>query len=268
MQRSPGLTVLFALVLGASNHMLDRGQRSARWSGCPSPAHGPRGPRGHTRAALASHRLDAGPTVSRDVPATAPGQGWALQTVYREDPGPPTRPGSAVCARGLEPGDAGVGAGQVWEAVPSPSGTGCSRHPAGPLRKRLQLPRAERANRASSRESPLDSAVRECSAHAASPGETHGQTPEVRRGSRQVCAPGPRALGSGLRCGRGWRAGTSRGKGGVHPASPRGRRVPPGGSAEPDGAPGLRLAGRGDKPITSPEPALTLCGLGPLGEDS
>ena len=30
MQRSPGLTVLFAPVLGGSDHMLDSGQRSTR----------------------------------------------------------------------------------------------------------------------------------------------------------------------------------------------------------------------------------------------
>ena len=119
MQRSPGLTVLFAPVLGSSNHMLDSGQRSARWSGCPSPAHGPQGPCGHTRVTLASHRLGTGPT-------TAPGQGRALQTICRGHPGPPTRPGSAVLTgvRRLEPGDAGVGAGQVWEAVPLPRGVG------------------------------------------------------------------------------------------------------------------------------------------------
>ena len=239
MQRSPGLTVLFAPVLGASNHMLDRGQRSARWSGCPSPAHGPQGPCAHTRDALASHRLDAGPTVSGMSPRWPLGRAGSCRLSIGRTQAP--QPGqvalSAQRVPYLEPGNAGVGAGRVWEAVPSPSGTGCSRHPVGPLRKRLKLPWAERAQRASSRESPLDSAVRECSAHAASPGETHGQTPEVRRGSREVCALGPQALGSGLGCGRGWKAGTSRGKGGVHPASPRGRRVPPGGSAEPDGAP-------------------------------
>ena len=61
MQRSPGLTVLFASVLGARNHMLDRGQRSARWSGRPSPAHGPRGPCAHTRDALAPRHLTLDP---------------------------------------------------------------------------------------------------------------------------------------------------------------------------------------------------------------
>ena len=54
---------------------------------------------------------------------------------------------------------------------------------------------AGRTSSASNPESRLDSAIRDCGAHAASPGETQGQTSEVRRGSREVCALGPRAPG-------------------------------------------------------------------------
>ena len=72
---------------------------------------------------------------------------------------------------------------------------------------------AGQTSSASSREFPLDSAVRECGAHAASPGETRGQTPSVRRGSREVCAlwpPGPGRLD--------WAAG---GAGGLRPPGGR-----------------------------------------------
>lgn len=242
MQRSPGLTALFAPVLGGSDHMLDSGQRSARWSGRPSPAH-----------ALASHRLGAGPT-------TAPGQGWALQTVRRGHPGPPSRPGSAV--RTSPPPRAGRCRGRGGACLgggPPTSGSGCFRHPVRPLRKRLRLPRAKGLSEQPGVPAGLRGQRVRC-ARGVPRGDarTDSLGEAGVPGGLRARAPGPweAELGSG----RGCRAETSRGKGGVHLASAGGRRVPLGASAEPDRGPGLRLAGRSFKPITSPEPVLTCAG--------